>query len=230
VSGRWTVPTITCTAGSPTWSAMWVGLGGFRSSSGSLEQTGTTEDCTSGGRARYSAWYELVPAPMITLKMRVRPGHEMGASVNVAGTAVTLVLRDFTSGETFRRRFAMSAPDVTSAEWIAEAPSACDGQGFCQVLPLAAFGTVDFSHGRVTTLAGRTGAILDAGWRARAVELRSAGRIAGPPGSVSDTATTLAAPSALSASGGAFSVSALGASGGPVVSGAVRSERAVAVS
>ena len=42
----------------------------------------------------------------------------------------------------------MSNPDTSSAEWIAEAPSQCDGSGSCQPLPLADFGTVQFTGPR----------------------------------------------------------------------------------
>jgi Peptidase A4 family len=61
VSGTWVVPQGTCGSGSSDYSATWVGIGGYRSSSQALEQTGTAFDCTADGTARYSAWYELVP-------------------------------------------------------------------------------------------------------------------------------------------------------------------------
>src|SRR4051794_22864750 len=62
VSATWTVPSIDCSTGGDSWSAHWVGLGGFSESAPALEQVGTDADCTASGRATYSAWYELVPA------------------------------------------------------------------------------------------------------------------------------------------------------------------------
>ena len=60
VSGSWTQPAADCSAGSPSHSAFWVGLGGYTGDH--LEQTGTSADCSATGQASYSAWYELVPA------------------------------------------------------------------------------------------------------------------------------------------------------------------------
>src|SRR3954465_6505374 len=124
VTGTWVVPTVDCTSGSGD-TAAWVGLGGYSSSSQVLEQTGTEADCANGGTARYSAWYELVPAAAQTIKMTVRPGDHVSASVDVPGTLVTLNLRDTSTGAAFTKATRMSSPDTTSAEWILEAPAAC---------------------------------------------------------------------------------------------------------
>ena len=47
VSGSWVQAAATCTAGSPGYSAFWVGLGGFATGSRTLEQIGTEADCSS---------------------------------------------------------------------------------------------------------------------------------------------------------------------------------------
>ena len=60
VSGSWVQPTATCVPGQPTFSAFWVGLGGYRVSSRSLEQIGTEADCSAAGAISYYAWYEYV--------------------------------------------------------------------------------------------------------------------------------------------------------------------------
>ena len=44
----------------------------------------------------------------------------------------------------------MAAPDVSAAEWIAEAPSACTRSGKCRPLPLTNFGAVSFSKATAT--------------------------------------------------------------------------------
>jgi len=48
-TGRWVQPAVSCADLSPTYSAFWVGLGGY--SGNSLEQIGTETDCTANGRA-----------------------------------------------------------------------------------------------------------------------------------------------------------------------------------
>ena len=55
----------------------------------------------------------------------------------------------------------MSNPDISSAEWIAEAPSTCSqGLSSCTPLPLADFGTVQFTSASATTTDGHTGTDL----------------------------------------------------------------------
>src|ERR1039458_4095296 len=49
VSGSWTQPSATCSAGREAYSAVWVGLGGYRENARSLEQIGTGADCTRSG-------------------------------------------------------------------------------------------------------------------------------------------------------------------------------------
>lgn len=166
VVSTWTVPSGTCRTGSATYSAAWVGLGGYSETSGALEQTGTEFDCTASGRPRYSAWYELVPAVAKTLRMRIAPGDLMAANVEVRGRRVTLTLRNRTTGARFRKLARMKAPDVTSAEWIVEAPSGCTRTGSCRQLPLSNFGQIPFAGARATNTAGHAGPISDPAWLA----------------------------------------------------------------
>ena len=63
VSGTWVQPESTCVSGTKTYSAFWVGIGGYSLTSSGLEQVGTELDCSSDGTAVLSAWYELVPGP-----------------------------------------------------------------------------------------------------------------------------------------------------------------------
>ena len=81
VTGKWVQPVATCADLSSTYSAFWVGLGGFDDSSQALEQTGTEANCSAAGRATYTVWYELVPAGPVTVKMVVRPGDAISATV-----------------------------------------------------------------------------------------------------------------------------------------------------
>jgi hypothetical protein len=63
----------------------------------------------------------------------------------------------------------MAAPDLSSAEWIAEAPSAC-GNGRCFQLPLANFGRIAFSHASATANE-HSGVITDPAWLATPIQL-----------------------------------------------------------
>jgi hypothetical protein len=118
VVAAWTQPTATCTAGSQAYSAMWVGLGGYNESSNALEQIGSEVDCTASGKVDSSVWYELVPAPSQTIKMRVRPGDGLYATVTVNGNKTVLTILDATTHRSFKKTLRASAVDVSSAEWI----------------------------------------------------------------------------------------------------------------
>ncbi len=155
VSGSWVQPTAKCGSGQ-TYSAFWVGLGGSGDQSSALEQTGTQADCNADGSTDYYAWYELVPAAPVRLGLAIQPGDHIAAKVSVSGTNVTVSLSDQTSGQSTTKTLQMDSPDTSSAEWIAEAPSACDGSGSCQPLPLADFGTVQFTSATATAN-GHTG-------------------------------------------------------------------------
>jgi hypothetical protein len=207
VSGSWTEPTAGCAAHRETYSAVWVGLGGDSESAQTLEQIGTDADCGRSGEASYSTWYELVPSAPINLKLVVRPGDEMTASVTVRAHDVTLRLRDLSTG----RRYSVTrrAPQIdrTSAEWIVEAPSVC--MSSCSTLPLTDFADVAFSDATATAH-GHTGEIGDPTWSSSALELRQNaatdrdGRRAAPRATA--TSLVIATPSAVANGAGAFSV------------------------
>jgi hypothetical protein len=205
VSANWTQPTATCTAGHRSYSAFWVGLGGYNTTSNALEQIGTEVDCTSGGKVRSTAWYELVPAASRTIRLRVRPGDAIRATVRVAGQRVTLALYDGTAKRWFRKTLHTRTVDVSSAEWIAEAPSECFSGAPCQTLPLANFGSTTFSGALARSTSGHAGTISDRAWRWTQIRLTPGGRrfvvAAG-----STPAAGAATPSALAANGSQFSV------------------------
>jgi hypothetical protein len=208
VSGSWRQPAAKCTAGHESFSAVWVGLGGYREGARALQQIGTDANCTSSGRAIYAAWWELLPSDPVELKLRVNPGDRIAASVTTSGSRVTLRLRNLTSGARFSTTRHYSRPDVSTAEWIVEAPSTCATASACTTVPLANFGSVSFSSATATAH-GHTGTILDPGWSALALELRQGSNEveAGRAGFDVRAAGAVrqAAPSAAS-SAGAFSV------------------------
>jgi hypothetical protein len=132
ITGDWTVPTATQhTAGQAEDSSDWIGIGGGCIDAGcmatdsTLIQTGTEQDVDSTGAASYSAWWELVPAPSLTISnMTVEPGDHMHASISevVADSDVwTITIEDVTRGESFTQAAPYPSTHAT-AEWIEETP------------------------------------------------------------------------------------------------------------
>jgi hypothetical protein len=201
-SGIWRVPSPTCHAGHKSYSAVWVGIGGYALNSRALEQTGTEADCRRNGSVRTSAWYEVVPAPSRRSKLEVKPGDLMAASVILDGNDVTLTLRDLTSHRHFTKRIRAKRVDTSSAEWIVEAPSECAGVSTCQTLPLADFGTVRFTHASVHTTTGHIGTLTSSRWDTTKIVLSSFDSTRFATIGELERAT----PTALSASGAAFAV------------------------
>ena len=206
VVGVWREPRLRCRRGHQTFSSYWVGLGGFSVNSRALEQTGTEVDCAPSGRMRSFAWFELVPAASVRIRLRVPPGDMIEGAVTVAGRKVRVSIRDLTRHTTFSKGIRAQVLDISSAEWIVEAPSDCFSDGHCLTLPLANFGSIGFAGASAQSTTGHVGAISDHRWRATKIRL------------VPDTANFVsghgglgmggqAAPSSLESSGSAFTVS-----------------------
>jgi hypothetical protein len=142
VSAGWTQPTASCTSAT-TYSSFWVGLDG--DGSNTVEQTGTSADC-SGGTPRYYAWYEMYPKFPVNLSLGgIRAGDSISASVTTDGSGnFTLTIRDNRNGQTFTTTQRARKARLASAEAIAEAPSGSGG-----VLPLTNFGTASFTSATV---------------------------------------------------------------------------------
>ncbi len=216
VQGSWIQPSAKCTNGTATYSAFWVGIGGGSQQSQALEQTGTQADCSASGHASYFAWYELVPSAPVRLGLQVSPGDKISAAVKVNGSSVTVTLLDNTTGNYVNKTLQMSNPDTSTAEWIAEAPSNCQGgaDGQCTPLPLADFGSVGFT-GASATAGGHTGTISDSAWTNEPLALDPSQEGLGggdgfgfvDTGSTSSGSTAAAQPSGLSNNGSSFSVS-----------------------
>jgi len=185
VKGSWTQPSASCTK-QATYSSFWVGLDGYNSNS--VEQLGTEADC-SHGRPSYYAWWEMYPNPSNTIaRFTVTPTHSYTGEVKYnGGGSFTLSLRDNTSGQTFSTNQTLANPSLSSAEWIAEAPSMCAGN--CRVLSLTNFGTVNFSGSSANSKA-----INDSGFSFDPLTMVTSG------------GQTKAAPSGLDSTGSAFSV------------------------
>jgi hypothetical protein len=204
VSGVWTQPAVSCPAGRESYSATWVGLGGYGERSRALEQAGTDANCSRSGHAAYAAWYELLPAAPTAVRLAVHPGDLLVAAVTVSGRHVNFAIRDLTSGTRFAKTVHASATDLSSAEWIVEAPSACVGEVSCRPLALADFGQVGFAHATATA-GGRTGPA--GSWAATALELHQRALQLSAAARRPQASEILAVPSSVSSSTGAFGVS-----------------------
>jgi hypothetical protein len=208
VTGTWRMPRVRCTqATAGAASAVWVGLGGSSESSPALEQIGTSSDCSRAAKPDYYAWYEIVPAPPVPVTLKVVPGDTITTSVNVDGTTVLLQIKNRTRRTSFTTRVNVDSPDLSSAEWIAEAPSLCTSTNSCRPVALANFGTVSFSRAAAIG-SGHPGTISDAAFGATMVQLvPDAGQ--GQWGGMASLAPTSAAgatPSPLTTDGRAFTV------------------------
>jgi len=141
VAGTWIVPAVTGPTKSKKgqYSSFWVGIDGDNSNT--VEQIGTDSDWLNG-QPVYYAWYEFYPAASKNIDtVSVHPGDSITASVHWnSGSSYTLTITNTTTNESFTQTGSVSNAQRSSAEWIAEAPSGGS------VLPLADFGTVDFTN------------------------------------------------------------------------------------
>lgn len=210
VTATWKQPAASCHSGVAS-SAFWVGLGGFASNSNRIEQIGAAADCTSANKPKYYAWYDLPPNAGVILKLKVRPADVITASVHMNATRTQVALRivNTTTGSTYATNLRVEAPDVTSAEWITEAPSSCNAYGSCQSLPLADFGKVTFT--KVAAVAnGHRGTITDKHWQDTAIKLvphtQSNRYFPQAAGAQPSSSTAGAIPHGLTPAGDAFGV------------------------
>jgi len=209
VSGTWVAPRATCNNRPAAYSAVWVGLGGYLQKAKSLEQIGTSADCEASGHPAYSIWLEYFPASPETVKLKVRPGDTVVASVTVRGHVVTMRIRNLTTGTRFSTTQRRSKVDASTADWVVEAPSTCLNSTTCEALPLTNFGNVAFSSATAVR-AGHTGPAGDSAWSTTALEVQqesldtSAGAAAA--GGIPAAALVSATPSGASIPEGAFSV------------------------
>jgi hypothetical protein len=152
VSGTWVVPAATQHAPAEAeFSASWVGIGGGCVDAGctvtdaTLIQAGTSQDVDAAGRASYSAWWELIPAPSVTItNFAVRAGDTI--RVDIAETLPglwSIGVHNQTTGQTFSMTTPYSSTYAT-AEWIEETPVVIDNSGKVTVGPMPSLSTVGF--------------------------------------------------------------------------------------
>jgi Peptidase A4 family len=213
VTGTWRVPAVHCgrrQAGALA--AIWVGLGGYLPSEPKLEQIGTDAGCSSAGRRRYDAWFEVVPYPAYPLPGRISAGDVVSASVRLVAGSVELELANRTLGWKATRTIAWPLPATRSAEWVVEAPGSCK-RFFCVEAPLADFGRLTFLHAAAGTSTGVAGVLADDAWRLTALRLVP-GHLTGTLG-LEEPGSETAAEKAAAAPAGATGTPA-GATPGPL--------------
>jgi hypothetical protein len=132
ISADWTVPTATQhTANRAESSSVWVGIGGgcletsCTATDNTLIQAGTEQDVSKTGTASYSAWWEIIPGPSLTISnMTVHAGDAMHVDIREIvplSNAWTITVKNVTSGQTFTQTVPYSSTHGT-AEWIVETP------------------------------------------------------------------------------------------------------------
>lgn len=132
VSAQWIVPTASQhTSGQAEYSSDWIGIGGgcvdanCAVTDPTLIQTGTEQDVSASGQRSYSAWWELVPAPSLTItSLTVHPGDRMSASIAELAAfsdVWTITIKDLSDGQSYSNTVPYPSTHAT-AEWIQETP------------------------------------------------------------------------------------------------------------
>lgn len=186
VSGRWTIPSVSCPSGayktSGAYVVNWVGIDGFSDST--VEQLGTGAQCYEGVLYYYD-WYEMFPGGTVEEGTTAcindnidcpEPGDQVSASVTVTpGSSgennYKLTLTDYTRPQ---ESFSVTASCATtgssactdsSAEWVVERPAYEPASGLFQFVPLVYYGRTGFesgsltANGKTTSIGGFKGAV-----------------------------------------------------------------------
>jgi hypothetical protein len=144
ITANWTVPTASQhRRGEDEFSSTWGGIGGgcvetsCTVTDQTLIQAGTEQDVVSG-KAQYSAWWELIPAPSITItNMKVVPGDRMHLDIHevITNSEVwSITLTNVTRNQTFNQTVPYTSTYGT-AEWIEETPLIIGTNGGLAPLP-----------------------------------------------------------------------------------------------
>jgi hypothetical protein len=186
VSGTWSVPEFN-QSNSFGVDATWVGIGGVHSRD--LIQAGTEQTISGSGSTQYEAWVEMLPRTSRQVSLSVHPGDSVTVSITEQATDNWLIqFTNNTTGQNYQETQQYTSSH-SSAEWVEEAPSAGGRNG---ILPLANFGTIQFSNATAVK-DGQTVSVAQAG--GSAITMLGAGNQA------------LAVPSDLGHDGASFTVS-----------------------
>lgn len=146
VTGRWTVPQAHCFPGETSLSAIWVGMTGGTEDNSLLAQLGTESGCRFGV-PQYLMWWEMFPAPSVTLGQSLQPGDSVTTTVAFENGRFQLSMENPNEGVHFSTRQPGSVFDTSIAECIAEAPAIIDNPATntFHIARLTNFGTVSIS-------------------------------------------------------------------------------------
>ena len=125
IRDTWTVPTVNTKLAGNQYSSDWVGIGGLSDST--LVQAGTEAD-NIGGKAKYDAWTEILPAAEVVIPgLTIKPGNKIMTRVEeiTAGTW-TMTVDDLTTGKSGGKTVTYSSSGA-SAEAVHERPCIADG-------------------------------------------------------------------------------------------------------
>jgi len=129
ITADWTVPTASQhKKGEDEFSSTWAGIGGgcvdasCVVTDNTLIQAGTEQDVVSG-KAQYSAWWEIIPLPGITItNMTVAPGDHIHLDIHETLPEIwSITLKNVTRNQTFNQTVPYPST-YGSAEWINETP------------------------------------------------------------------------------------------------------------
>ena len=120
ITGSWNVAPVSRSLRA-TYSSTWIGIDGFNNSN--LIQTGTEADYYNGS-THYDAWWEILPAAETVIPgMSVHPGDQMSANIfQLPNGQWSINLSDSRLNQSFSITESYKG-QLTSAEWIEEAPS-----------------------------------------------------------------------------------------------------------
>jgi hypothetical protein len=144
VSASWIVPSVSVLS-PPTYSSVWIGVGGWYRNSNRLIQIGTDQDVLNNGTAVYYAWREVFPGLAIPVAS-LSPGDSITAAVSqISANASTwhmLIVRNSATllNITIRARVNLASEDT--ADFIVERPAIGRRN---QLTTLANFKNVTFS-------------------------------------------------------------------------------------
>ncbi|HEV2591008.1 MAG TPA: G1 family glutamic endopeptidase [Gaiellaceae bacterium] len=143
VSGTFNVPAITGSGSAQMSAAEWAGIDGFGPGASSIIQAGVDETYSPAFGNVTFPWYELYPAPSMSIPMSVSAGDEVTVAISEVSAGLwDLLVKDSTNAQSFDAQFSYGGADTT-VEWIMEAPFSVASQS---VIPLPPFTPVTFTN------------------------------------------------------------------------------------
>lgn len=157
ISGEWVVPLATRRSdqgAGAQHSSTWIGIGGgcvdaaCAVADSTLIQAGTEQDVDANGTPSYSAWWEAIPAPGVTLSLGVAPGQTVRVTIDETLPSLwTIVVSNLSTGLSSRVSIPYSS-SYGSAEWIEETPITAGTDGV-QIGPMPNLTPVRFRNLKV---------------------------------------------------------------------------------